>query len=90
MVSCNSLDLNGAVTMLKFGMGWPGIKTNANSHFEDFYSSKSANFLAELLLDKVEMKEESGQMVRETWIRSINDNASKSQTLLVTTEKGFF
>ena len=29
-------------------------------------------------------------MVRETWIRSINDNASKSQTLLVTTEKEFF
>ena len=33
------------------------------------------------------MKEESSEMVSETWIRSIKDNASMSQTLLVTTER---
>ena len=36
------------------------------------------------------MKEESSEMVSETWIRSIKDNASMSQTLLVTTERKTF
>ena len=33
------------------------------------------------------MKEESGEMVSGTWIRSIKDNASMSQTLLVSTKR---